>query len=347
SQRLVPAVLSVILLAVGWSLGAQRLSQPTTLYQNDQVVLMDIGVPQDIKWSVSPDVVLRRYLELLNELPANTDDIVIWPEGALPFTVLQAPNALDAISAYVGDRRLILGTPRRQPVPRSEAQLVIGGAPAREDEIQYFNSLAVLTKDSNRSGPIALYDKHRLVPFGELPAAKIIPFGEAISAILPTALQRLAKNGFEPGPGPAVVYADGVAPFNGLICYEGIYPNIPRSREARPRAEWMVLVTNDSWFGIGMGPAQHFAQNRYRAIESGLPMARVASRGATAMIDGMGRIVGRGETASGDPEGWRSSVVRAPRPEALPPPPYFRLGDIVFALTLLAFSVLAFLTWRR
>ena len=86
----------------------------------------------------------------------------------------------------------------------------------------YYNSLTVIDENAIRSGPVALYDKHRLVPFGELPATRIIPFGEALSGILPGAIQRMASDGFRPGPGPAVIYADDIPPFVAMICYEGL-----------------------------------------------------------------------------------------------------------------------------
>ena len=86
-------------------------------------------------------------------------------------------------------------------------------------------------------------------------------------------------------------------PFLPLICYEAIFPHGLRAPEGRP--EWLVQVTNDAWFGTASGPYQHFAQARVRAIEQGLPLARAANTGISAMIDPHGRVVaslGLGET---------------------------------------------------
>lgn len=80
-----------------------------------------------------------------------------------------------------------------------------------------------------------------------------------------------------------------------LICYEAIFPGLtPRGAE---RPGWIVSVTNDAWFGNGTGPWQHYAMARYRAIEEGLPMARAASGGISAIIDPFGRVVS--ETRAG------------------------------------------------
>ena len=82
-----------------------------------------------------------------------------------------------------------------------------------------------------------------------------------------------------------------------------------------------MQVTNDAWFGTASGPYQHFAQARVRAIEQGLPLARAANTGISAMIDPLGRVVqsiGLGET------GFVDVLLPAP----LPPTLYARIGDL-------------------
>lgn len=331
--RIAPSFAAVILVALGWSWGAQRIAQPAAL-SGQSVVLMDSGVPQDEKWEIGPDPILIEYLRMLSNQEGEPGDIILWPEGALPTTLLQDANALDAVGAYLGNRDLIAGTTRYE----------ITGKDTRD----YYNSLTVMDENAIRSGPIALYDKHRLVPFGELPATRIVPFGEALSGILPGAIQRMASDGFRPGPGPAVIFADDIPPFVAMICYEGLYPSIPRNANIGARADWLVLISNDAWFGGGMGPAQHYAQNRYRAIETGLPLARVASRGASGIVDGRGREIMRAAPVADAPSGWNTSFGRGklPQPENVT---LFqtRIGLMLFWLSLLLFAGLAFVTWRR
>jgi apolipoprotein N-acyltransferase len=111
-----------------------------------------------------------------------------------------------------------------------------------------------------------------------------------------------------------------------LICYEAIFPAYPGAPE---RPDWVLQVTNDAWFGRAAGPQQHLAQARLRAIEQGLPLARAANTGISAVIDPMGRVVaslGLG----------RAGVVDAALPPALPATPFARAGELPLALVLLA-----------
>ena len=52
----------------------------------------------------------------------------------------------------------------------------------------------------------------------------------------------------------------------------------------------MVNITNDGWFGRSTAPYQHLNLVRYRAIENGMPTARLANSGITAFIDQYGHF---------------------------------------------------------
>ncbi|MEM1106817.1 MAG: apolipoprotein N-acyltransferase [Pseudomonadota bacterium] len=333
--RFAPSIAAVIAVASVWGWGGQRASAPPEMTET-QIVLMDVGVPQTEKFidGRANPAVLRRYLQFLNDVPGRPGDLIVWPEGAVGSVLLEA-RQLEPVAAYLGERTLISGSARRKTGP---------------DGAAWFNSLAVVNAESARTGAVGVYDKHRLVPVGELPVSQILPFGEAISAWLPGALQQLARSGFTPGPGPSVVYGQDVPPFIAMICYEALYPSVARQAQtaAGHRADWIVIVSNDGWFGSVVGPDQHYAQNRYRAIETGLPIVRVAARGTSAVIDGFGREVARTSGLREDLPGWRGQIGRSALPAKVQQPFFLsRGGQILFPFTLVLFSVFAFLVWRR
>ena len=81
------------------------------------------------------------------------------------------------------------------------------------------------------------------------------------------------------------------------------------------RPGWIVNVTNDGWFGNSTGPYQHLQQARVTAIELGLPLARAANTGISAVIDPVGRVI------NSLPLGTEG-VLDAPLPRAIGAPIY-------------------------
>jgi apolipoprotein N-acyltransferase len=73
---------------------------------------------------------------------------------------------------------------------------------------------------------------------------------------------------------------------------------------------------------------QHLLIARVRAIEEGLPIARAANSGISAVIDSYGRVRARLDL------GLRG-VLDNDLPVALPPTPYARYGNIVMLALLL------------
>ena len=54
----------------------------------------------------------------------------------------------------------------------------------------------------------------------------------------------------------------------------------------------LINITNDAWFGKTIGPYQHLALAQIKAVEFGLPLARVANTGISAYISPYGEIIG-------------------------------------------------------
>jgi apolipoprotein N-acyltransferase len=144
---------------------------------------------------------------------------------------------------------------------------------------------------------------------------------------------------FTAGDHPHVLAASPAPPVTPLICYEVIFPHAVVD-PAEPRPGWLVNITDDSWFGPWAGPRQHFLIARVRAIEEGLPIARAANTGISAMIDPLGRI----RTALSLNE---RGIVDAALPKALPPPPYARIGDLVFLFFLVSAAFANLTLYRR
>ena len=139
---------------------------------------------------------------------------------------------------------------------------------------------------------------------------------------------------FSAGPTPSPIAVPGAPPAQVLICYESLYPGFTPGAAGRP--DWIVNASNDAWFGATSGPRQHLNLASYRAIETGLPIARATPTGISAMIDSWGRIVDGEKLEPGV-----MGVIDAPLPRPTGVTPYGRFGDWPFFIALLAACALS------
>lgn len=275
------------------------------------VRLIQPNAPQHEKWDPAK---VRMFFDrqVAYTGAADVPDLVVWPETAVPVMLNDAEAALAHIARAARGAPVVLGM-QRHDGPRS------------------YNSLVLL----DGAGQVAeVYDKHHLVPFGEY-----LPMGDLLSRFGLRGLAQAEGGGYSPGPGPQVIGTGGTGRALPLICYEGVFPRNIAGAPERP--DFLLMITNDAWFGDMSGPYQHLAQARLRSAEQGLPMIRVANTGVSAMIDSAGRITGSLPLGQA---GW----LDLPLPDAAPATLYARSGDWpVLSLALLAVIVLTGRTVRH
>jgi apolipoprotein N-acyltransferase len=314
-----PWALAALALAGFAGFGAWRLSLPAPPDQPVQLVLVQGNVAQEVKWQQDQRLpIFRRYLDLTEAAAraarATHPDhelIVIWPETASPFLLTQDPEARRLVAEVLPDgARLLGGTVRAEWGPDGRLR-------------QVWNSLAVLDAGGTVQG---VYDKAHLVPFGEyMPLSGLIPI-------------RMAAGGmdFSAGPGPVLLAPPDLPPFGALICYEVIFP---AAVTPEPRPEWLVNITNDAWFGQSSGPWQHLAAARLRAVEEGLPLARAAQTGISAVFDA------RGQRLAYLPSGATGTLTLA-LPGSIAAPPFARLGLLLPGLLALLCMLPGLVAWQ-
>lgn len=316
-RRALPALLCLPALAGLWLWGAARIPEAEAADASRPLVrILRTDIDQNEKWAPENARLFFERLLALSEGGAEPPAIVLWPEAAISFPIDMAPEAQAMIGRALGPAALGLGSLRLDAGPEG---LIEAGALWR-------NSFFLM----DGRGLSAPYDKVHLVPFGEY-----LPFDAAMAAIGLKSLAGLGA-GIVPGAAPALMRAPGLPPFAPLICYEMIFPR--ETARAAAGAEWLVLVTNDGWFGAWAGPRQHFEKARMRAVETGLPVARAANRGISAMIDPWGRAE---EAAAGE------RALDARLPDSLPPPPYARRGETYTTLAIILLCMLSTQSRRR
>jgi apolipoprotein N-acyltransferase len=292
-------------LALGlWMFGAVRLDAdgpPDT--REVRLRLVQPGIEQRLKWRAEErERILSRLLELSQRETGDRWTVLLWPESALPYLLTADSSLTQALTRILPTRGLLLtGAARRE------------GATS---DRRYFNSLVAL---DNNGKILALYDKARLVPFGEY-----VP----LRSILPIKKLTVGEADFTPGAGAKTISLAGLAAFQPLICYEAIFPRFMPSKG--PPARWLLNVTNDAWFGTSSGPWQHLASARSRVVERGVPLVRVANTGISVVTDAYGRI--RAQLGLGE-----SGVIDSSLPSPLPGSTlYVAIGEWPWVLVAIA-----------
>lgn len=294
----VAALLGLPLFVVSLVLGPGDGDPPGT---GPVIRVVQPNAEQHLKWTPEfAPVYLSRMLEATGAEPSA--DLVLWPESAITTWYENGGGIYQEAAIRGGGAAVLLG-----------AQSLEAG--------QTYNVAGLVGSDGNIE---ATYRKVHLVPFGEY-----FPLGRWLGQVdlLGRAGQAAAGFGFSAGAGPLVMDVPGVGAVLPLICYESIFAHEIRRAPERPRL--IAILTNDAWFGQWGGPSQHLQHAQARAIEMGLPVARSANTGISAIIDARGRVV------TSLPLG-AAGHVDAVLPKALPPTIYARYGNMPFTLLFVA-----------
>jgi apolipoprotein N-acyltransferase len=310
-----PLTWGIVVLAALGGFGAWRLARnPTRLVEGVHLRIMQPNLQQDVRFNYSAkQEVMKRYIALSNRTAdpqahgVGDTTQLIWPESPFPFFLTREADALAQIANLLPQGSVLITGAIRLADPDNPAQSGV------------YNSIYVV---DHTGSIVAVYDKVHLVPFGEY-----LPFEHFLERL---GLEELTqqRGGFLAGDRRRLIAIPGAPPALPLICYEAIFPG-----EALPpgkRPGWIVNVTNDGWFGISTGPYQHFQQARVTSIELGLPLARAANTGISAVVDPLGRIVNALPLGS-------EGVLDAPLPRPIGAPFYARVGDApAFVMILIA-----------
>ena len=249
-----------------WGSGVVRAYRPG---ETVRVALVQPNIGSDEKWDTAhQERSIRALFRLSQDAVAREPkpDLIVWPETALPFYVRLETAKLQRLFDLTRE----LGVPVLSGYP--DATLSLGG-----DGVVTHNAAGLVLP----AGTIAMqYEKIHLVPFGErIPFQGILPFLGKID---------LGQAEWTPGTRP-VVFPLKHAPFGVLICFESIFPDLPRDY-AVDGARFLVNITNDEWFGPTAAPRQHADMAILRCVEQRMGMARCANTGISMIIDPVGHL---------------------------------------------------------
>ncbi len=265
--RLYGAVLAIFLGNIGF--GAWRhaaVEQELASARILQVSLLQDDVTMDERRFTSAREDLNAWVRLTRQLDGKKVDLVVWPEGAVPYNPSD-PKVLEYLGKLTssGGYELLVGGGTSEKAPPETGRKYI-----------HYNSCYLIDRAGALKGR---YDKMVPLPFGEY-----IPFSETFPFL----------NGLIEGPGdfragktPTVFQADGYT-FTVPICYEAI---LDRQMWKLKDADLFVNITNDAWFGDTASPWQHAMLSAVQATQYGRPLLRVAYTGVCMVVEPHGDIL--------------------------------------------------------
>jgi apolipoprotein N-acyltransferase len=224
------------------------------------VAVIQADIPQQDKWDDSfAGQILERYRKMTES--ALGAKLIVWPEAALPDL---ANNLLPYISLV-----------DREAQARGSS-LVMGLVRASEDGQHYYDSILAL------GNPPSWYAKDHLVPFAEF--FPVPHFVREWLRLMTLPYESFSRGGTDQSPLPVAGLELGPT-----ICYEVGYGGY--MLHMLPKANALVSVTNDAWFGHSSARYEQFQMSRMRALEEGRSMIVASNDGISAVIGPRGEIL--------------------------------------------------------
>ncbi|MCX7920272.1 MAG: apolipoprotein N-acyltransferase [bacterium] len=245
-----------------------RLSGRKTI----RVAVVQGNIPQELKWD---ETKLTEYQEIHFRLTESaiaqySPELVIWPETAITEPIRAHPELVTRFQRLAKQNTIhfLIGSP---------------DVVSENGKEKLFNSAVQISADH---GIINTYDKTVLVPFGEY-----VPFSDFVP-ILKHIIQ--GPGDFSPGNRPTqfTLLSRDSTPFSftAVICFESTMAQLVR-RFMRNPVDFLVIITNDAWFGNSEAPYQHAYMAVFRAVENRTYIARAANTGYSCFINPFGQIL--------------------------------------------------------
>ena len=264
--RIKAAVLVVAISALGVGLTYLQWTYPEG--KPISVRLLQGNIPQSEKFDGARVIeTMKLYHNAITAAPA---DLIATPETAIVMLPQQLPpDYLPGIAQFL---------------TQTNSNLILG-IPMADNQSAYFNSVIGLTP--RQGANYYRYDKHHLVPFGEF-----IPLGFRWFVNLMSIPLGDQTSGADIQPSFAIK-DQRVLP---NICYEDLFgeeiaAQLNHPAQGQKPATMLLNVSNLAWFGDTIAIPQHLQISQMRTLETGRPMLRATNTGATAIIDGHGKVL--------------------------------------------------------
>ncbi|WP_185858530.1 apolipoprotein N-acyltransferase [Blattabacterium cuenoti] len=263
----------------------------------DVLILQPNIDPYNQKYSISTQKLILKLKKLINKKISLKSIVIIAPETTLPgkSSKISIKNISKNRIISIFKNYLIKKSPKTVFITGielftlykkniSKTSIPVSTNKNTKIWIDIFNSVIQIGTNKN----IEYHHKSKLVP-----AVETFPYKKIFYPILGNILLNLGGTVMELGKQnqPTVFHH----PFSGIkiapiICYESVFGEYVSNFFRKKNAEFMIIITNDGWWGQTQGHQQHMFYARLRAIENRKWIARSANTGISCFINEKGDI---------------------------------------------------------
>ncbi|MGC4128309.1 MAG: apolipoprotein N-acyltransferase [Bergeyella sp.] len=298
--------------------------------------------PYAEKYAKDSLTILSELLELAEKNSTGKIDFYIAPETALPGRGSFSENGLESSILLNSVKDFLKKHPQSVfETGISSHRFFLNEADAPKNAyqtnfgywVESYNSAVQIIPNQD----VEVYHKGKLVP-----GVEIFPYMNVLKPILGDAMLNLGGTVASLGIDKERTAFSN--PYNKgkmapIICYESIYGEFTTDY-VKKGANFLGIMTNDSWWGVTEGHRQLLSYARLRAIETRREIARAANSGISAHINARGEIIE--DTFYGDKTALFAKINLYEGKTF-----YVRTGDFLSRISVFALGFLVFyLVWE-
>ncbi len=227
---------------------------------------------------------VQSYLPIFDQLKKDSASIVVLPETAILFDIPTHTEHYSLLKKFIDslDISIVSGYVKTKYYYNNDAPA--GSSLIKGTNIFYDSYNAVICIQPNTE-TAQTYSKMRLVPFAER-----IPYADKVVFLIEPLRWGVGISNWGIGKDSTIFHHSATnTNFLGMICYESIFPEFV-ANFVNKGAEYLIFITNDSWWGNTSGARQHNQYAVLRAIENRRWVVRCANGGISSFIDPNGTM---------------------------------------------------------
>ena len=205
---------------------------------------------------------VKGYLSLIDSHRNDSIDMAVLPESAILMNLPNFQSEYRTYKKFVDSTKIGIVSGYAKVTYYEHGPIPVSASKIHGTNIYYDSYNSILYTQPGIFGSQS-YSKMRLVPFAER-----IPYAESVPFLIEPLRWGVGISNWGKGKDSTIFYdIDQHTKFLAMVCYESIFPEFVGSF-VKKGAEFLIFITNDSWWGNTSGARQHKQYAVLRAVEN-------------------------------------------------------------------------------